>query len=47
MTPYDALLRFFINNGQPMSLPDLAQTILTVLNHAGFAVVKKEMADAG
>lgn len=46
MTPYDALLRFFINNQQPIGLPDLAQTILTVLSHAGFAVVKKETVDA-
>lgn len=46
MTPYDALLRFFVNNPHPIGLPQLAEAVLAVIEHAGFVVVQKEMTDA-
>jgi hypothetical protein len=45
-TPQEAIVRMLINNPQPMSFPTLAAAILAVLEHEGWKVVRREMADA-
>lgn len=43
MTPYEAVLRFLVNNPQPMALDQMAAAVVAVLAHGGFL---KEMTDA-
>ncbi|MGX1786882.1 hypothetical protein ACWIGM_09110 [Bosea sp. NPDC055332] len=42
MTPADVILRFLVNNPQPLGLPHLAAAIVMVLQHAGFEIKQKE-----
>ena len=44
--PQQAIVRMLANNPQPMSFPTLAAAVLAVLQHEGWAVVRREMADA-
>lgn len=46
-SPQEAIVRMLANNPQPMAFPTLAAAILAVLQHEGWAVVRRETVDAG